>query len=298
MNQRQDLPRRTKAIILALVVIQFFVGAGPVWQREFDWDASILWSYASIPLLVAVALLLHRRLGVRAWLVDTVEITAVKFAVTAVFLTTWLVVWDVRGGKRPRPAPPPVPAAEARPARVETRPPAPRTSAVEGQVVGGAGALVFVSAGAEAFSFQPRPPPAQLENDGKGFRPGALAVQVGQALRLRSADGRLHTLLAKKPGGTWVRNLPVPGGGVNEVAFEDPVGLTTVECKVHGRAEGSGLLAILDHPLWAVADAEGRFTIQGVPPGEGTLTAAALDGGTWHAPYRAEAGQRAPVVLR
>jgi hypothetical protein len=300
MTERTELPRRTKAIILALVVAQFMVGAGPVWRREFDWDASILWSYATIPALVAVALLLHRRLRLRAWAVGTVEIAAAKFAITAVFLTAWLVAWDVRDGQRPRPGPPERPTAPAaRPARTETRPRAPRTSSVMGQVMGGAGALVFVSAGPESFSFD-LPPPATLAHDGHGFLPRALAVQPGQALRLRSSNGRLHTLLARKHGGTWVRNLPVPGGGgVNEVAFEEPVGLTSVECQVHGAAEGSGLLAILDHPLWAVADAEGRFAIQGVPPGAGELTAVALEGGrTWHAAYQAEAGRPAEVVLR
>jgi hypothetical protein len=38
--------------ILAVAVVQFLVGHGRVWNKPFDWDRSILWSYATIALLV------------------------------------------------------------------------------------------------------------------------------------------------------------------------------------------------------------------------------------------------------
>ncbi|HYV49881.1 MAG TPA: hypothetical protein VFA20_33730, partial [Myxococcaceae bacterium] len=98
-----------------MVVVQFLIGAGPVWRRPFDWDASILWSYASIPVLVAAVLAWQRKLRWKGWLLDTVEITAVKFAITATFLVVWLVSWQVRGGQRPPPPPPGPVATEPRP---------------------------------------------------------------------------------------------------------------------------------------------------------------------------------------
>ena len=66
-------------------------------------------------------------------------------------------------------------------------------------------------------------------------------------------------------------------------------------------------MVILDHPLWAVADAGGRFALEGVPPGEGELTAVVMGGAGGpgdsgssqvSAPYRAVAGQRGEVTLR
>lgn len=293
-----SLSRRAKWTILAVVVAQFLIGAGPVWRRPFDWDASILWSYASIPVLVAAVLAWQRQLRWKAWLLDTVEITALKFAITATFLVAWLVSWQARGGPRPPPPPPVVSAAsEPRPPRPpDTRPRAPRTASVGGTAP--PGALVFVSRGVEAYAFEP-PPPATLAHDGRGFVPPALGVQVGQVLKLRSADGRLHTLLAKKVGGSWVRNVPITGGGQTQLTFEEPVGAVALECKVHGASEAPGVLAILDHPLWAVADAGGRFALEGVPPGEGELTAVPAGGAPpLRAPYRAVAGQRAEVSLK
>jgi hypothetical protein len=292
-----SLSRRAKWTILAVVVAQFLIGAGPVWRRAFDWDASILWSYASIPVLVAAVLAWQRKLRVRAWLLDTVEITAIKFAITATFLVVWLVSWQLRGGQRTPPPPPPVSAAaEPRPARPpDARPRAPRTASLGGTAP--AGSLVFVSRGVEAWSFEP-PPPATLAHDGRGFVPAVLGVQVGQELRLHSADGRLHTMLAKKVGGSWVRNVPITGGGETRLTFDEPVGAVALECKVHGASESPGTLVILDHPLWAVADAGGRFTLEGVPPGEGEVTAVPPGGAApKSAPYRAVAGQRVEVVL-
>jgi plastocyanin len=160
------------------------------------------------------------------------------------------------------------------------------------------GALVFVSRGVEGYSFAPPASDQALAHDGKGFLPPVLGVQVGQVLRLRSADGRLHTLLAKKVGGTWVRNVPIIGGGETQVVFDEPVGAVALECKVHGASEAVGVLAILDHPLWGVADAGGRFALEGVPPGEGELTAVTPGAAPLTAAYRAVQGQRAEVALQ
>ncbi|HVE84128.1 MAG TPA: hypothetical protein VND93_14825 [Myxococcales bacterium] len=293
-----SLSRRDKLAILGVVIAQFLVGAGPVWRRPFDWDASILWSYATIPFLVAGALLWRRRLRWRAWLLDTAEVTAMKFGFTALFLVVWLLSWELRGGQRPPgpgPTSPGVESAPRAPRPPDTRPRAPRTASLQGTAP--PGALVFVSRGVEGWSFE-APPPESLAHDGRGYFPRALGVQVGQVLQLRSADGRLHTMLAKKVGGTWVRNAPITGGGVTQLAFDEPVGVVSLECKVHGAAEAPGVMAILDHPLWAVAGADGRFALEGVPPGEGELTAVVPGGGSTTAPYRAVAGQRAEVSLR
>src|SRR5262245_49313089 len=169
-----SLSRRAKVIILAVVVVQFLIGAGPVWRRPFDWDASILWSYATIPPLVGVALALERKLGVKALLLDTVGLVAWKFAITSTFLVVWLLVWQLGGGQRPptQPPAPAPPAAEEEPPRAarlpDARPRAPRTASLGGTAP--AGSLVFVSRGVEAYAFE-APPPAELAHDERGFVP-------------------------------------------------------------------------------------------------------------------------------
>lgn len=88
-----SLPLR--ALLLTLAVAQFFIGHGPVWRRGINWDYSILYSYASIPILVALALALKRRLAWVPWLLHSIEIGCVKFGVTAGFLLALLII---RGG--------------------------------------------------------------------------------------------------------------------------------------------------------------------------------------------------------
>jgi plastocyanin len=298
------LQRRDKLIVLGIVVAQFLIGMGPVWARPFDWDATILWSYASIPFVVAGALWLRRGWGVRAWALDTIEVTAMKFAFTAAFLLAWLLIGEV-GGRPLAPPPSPVAVEQApvprAPRPPDTRPRAKRTASITGVALLPDGrpmaqALVYVSRGVESSSFEVAPP-AVVENDGRAFAPRALGVQVGQAVRLHSLDGQLHTLLAKKTGGTWVRNAPIPGGGERELVFDEPVGLATLECRVHPD-EARGRVVILDHPLWTVADGNGRFEITGVPPGDGELTAVSEDLAQVRAAYHADDGQAAALTLR
>ncbi|HYV46173.1 MAG TPA: hypothetical protein VFA20_14990, partial [Myxococcaceae bacterium] len=175
-------------------------------------------------------------------------------------------------------------------------PPAEAPATLEGTAA--PGALVFVSKGLEAYAFARSGEPADLAHDREGFVPRALGVQVGQELRLRSADGRLHTLLAKKVGGGWVRNVPITGGGETRVTFDEPVGAVTLECKVHGASEAPGMMAILDHPSWTVADASGRFSLRVALSGEGEVTAASPGSAPVTRPYRVGAGQRVEVTLK
>jgi hypothetical protein len=76
---------------------------------------------------------------------------------------------------------------------------------------------------------------------------------------------------------------------VGELSFDEPVGAVALECKVHGDREARGVMAILDHPLWAVAGADGRYALEGVPPGDGEVTVIAPDGTVRKEKYQAVA---------
>src|SRR5262249_46440537 len=114
----------------------------------------------------------------------------------------------------------------------------------------------------------------RLENDGTRFIPGLGAVQTGQAFVVRSANRELHTLLMTKPDRSWVFNIPMLASGADRsLKFDEPKGLVTLHCTVHGRRDGEAHLAILNHPFFAVTDADGRFRMHGVPRMAGSLTA-------------------------
>src|SRR5262249_43224701 len=129
------------------------------------------------------------------------------------------------------------------------------------------GALVWIDAGLEGYWFPAPREPVEMQNDGHGFQPTVVAVQVGPPLHGRVTDGRTHTLHAKDDRSGALRNLAVPAGAPRTIDFARPLGLVEVNCLVHPRGEAPSWLLVLAHPFFVRADAQGRFALHGVPTG-------------------------------
>ena len=248
---------QTLVVLAASLGIFFFV-AGPVWRHPWSIDASVYWSYAAIPALVAAMLLVTKKWGWRAFLLGTLEVTLLKFGVTYGIAT---VLWAT-GGQPPAPAPVAMPGEKVAPV-------AKRAPASTGELAGHAppGALVWIDGGLESYSFPAPREPVEMQNDGHGFQPTVVAVQVGQPLHARVTDGRTHTLHAKDDKSGALRNLAVPAGAPRTVDFTRPLGLVEVNCLVHPHGEAPSWLLVLAHPFFVRADAQGRFALHGVPTG-------------------------------
>ena len=67
-----------------------------------------------------------------------------------------------------------------------------------------------------------------------------------------------------------------PQGESKEVVFDKP-GIIEVGCEVHEFM--SGIILVSENPYHAVVSEDGTFTIEGVPPGDYTLT-------VWHVEHR------------
>jgi len=276
------LPIADRLAILAVAVTQFLVGHGRVWTQPFDWDRSILWSYATIALLVFADLAVRRRLHLLGWFLHTLELSAVKFVLTAGFLVMYLITHP----KIPDPGrePPQQPAVVSQPlaARRNLKPTVIAEGSrgeIHGRVIdrdgrGIQGALVFISDGLKDLVFAPPEEPVTLENNGKAFVPPIAAVQTGQPLSARSANHELHTLLLTKSDRSWVMNVPLLASGQSRtIQFDDARGLVAVHCTVHGSREGEAHLAILDHPFFAFSGVDGHFVLQRIPSGNLTISA-------------------------
>src|SRR5262249_1343825 len=109
-----------RLVILAIALVQFLIGHGPVWLKPFDWDRSIVWSYVTIAVLVALALARRPRLRAVTWLLHTVELVGIKFVLTASFLLAFLITHP-RATPRAEVLPTPAPRSEVR-ARVKSKP--------------------------------------------------------------------------------------------------------------------------------------------------------------------------------
>jgi hypothetical protein len=279
-----DAPRPADPPLLSLTPAQFGLSlaaalaiflfvTGPVWKHPGDigrLDWAILWSYVAIPFLVAGCLLASRRWSLRALLLDALALTLVKYVVTStIAIVLWATVAPPRGAEPlpPRPAAPVVPEAAIVPTPIDAK----RTGAVQATVVGPdgrpvEGALVYVAAGLESYVFVPPVEPVTLTNDGSGVLPRLAVAMVGQRIQGRSADGRLHTLVASAGGATWFNAPLLSSGEPTVVRAPGARGVAEVGCNVHP-AEPKSRLLVLGHPFFARSDAGGRAMLRGVPEG-------------------------------
>lgn len=99
-------------------------------------------------------------------------------------------------------------------------------------------------------------------------------VQANQPILARSADGKLHTLVAVKDGRTLFNTPLLPSGEPSHVSFGEAKGLVTLHCNVHrGTSEAEEQILVLGHPFFATTGEDGSFALRGVPAGRVKLAA-------------------------
>lgn len=274
---------------LAIAVGIFLFASGPVWQHPWDIGAlnrAIFYSYAPIPLLVLGGLAWKKRLGIKAFVVDLLVLTLLKYSIT---FGIALVLWSLQGA-------PPVAAqtihpaahaahpAAAAPAEAPTPVPEEKAGVVSGIVVDSvgkpvAGALAYIAAGLDGWVFAPPTTDLVLENNGKGLSPAVAIAQLRAPLAARSTNGQLHTFVATHDGKTLI-NVPLLSSSLRTpIAFTEAHGLIEVRCSVHQHlgTEQASTLLVLTHPFSAITGDDGRFVFRGVPAG--ALRLAAWDRG-------------------
>jgi len=125
--------------------------------------------------------------------------------------------------------------------------------------------LVRVSKGLEGKSFEAK---GQRVIDQKGcsYFPHVQAVMVGQDLEIRSSDPTMHNIkMTSKHNGNF--NLGIPAGASPSIkSFKKPeIGTLKLKCDIHPWMAAH--LHVLDHPFYAITQADGTFEIKGLPAG-------------------------------
>jgi hypothetical protein len=132
--------------------------------------------------------------------------------------------------------------------------------------------LVYVSKGLPAGKSYPTPSqPATFDQKGCMYGPHVTALMVNQDFHVTNSDPVAHNIhpLAKV-NKEWNKSQP-PGSGPIDEKFDKPEITIPVKCNIHPWMRG--YVAVLDHPFFAVSDADGKFTIKGLPAGHYTVTA-------------------------
>ncbi|MBK8285820.1 MAG: hypothetical protein IPK97_13640 [Ahniella sp.] len=115
----------------------------------------------------------------------------------------------------------------------------------------------------------PVPPanPAIMTTRRKQFVPRILALPVGGSVQFPNEDPILHNAFSTSTDNAF--DTGQYGKGQGKIHTFDRVGLVRVYCNVHHSMYG--FILILDTPFHTRADAQGRFALTGLPPGEGEL---------------------------
>jgi plastocyanin len=107
--------------------------------------------------------------------------------------------------------------------------------------------------------------PIVLDQKNCAYQPSVLAVRAGQPLLIRNSDGVLHNVHAFAKSNPPF-NIGQPIAGMEARRTMRVAEIISVRCDIHEWMEAS--LAVFEDPYFGVSDADGRFSIDGLPPGE------------------------------
>ncbi|MGD8497168.1 MAG: carboxypeptidase regulatory-like domain-containing protein [Gemmatimonadales bacterium] len=136
-----------------------------------------------------------------------------------------------------------------------------------------ANVFVFVSEGLGDRTFPTAQQPVEIDQDGCRYHPHVLGIQVGQPLLIHNSDDVLHNINTESTKNRPF-NISQPSAGMESTrTFNTAEVMIPVKCDVHGWMHA--YIGVTDSPYHAVTDANGNFTIEGLPPGTYTIEA-------WH----------------
>lgn len=166
----------------------------------------------------------------------------------------------------------PLDAQCAREFRAAGLPPTTRHFVV-GRDNGLANVFVMVTAGLPNREWPVPQRPASLRLRGCLYENPIIGVQTGQRL-LVSNDGRIMHNVHNMPNQNREKEANkamLPRSGPLEYVFENPEFFMRFKCDVHPWE--FAYVSVLEHPFFAVTDANGNFAIDGLPPGRYTIEA-------------------------
>lgn len=134
-------------------------------------------------------------------------------------------------------------------------------------------AFIYVREGLEGTNFPAPSAPAEIDQAGCRYTPHVTGVTVNQPVEFVNSDETLHNVHSISRGNKAF-NFGLPKKNMTrQQVFTAPEIMVHLKCDVHSWM--SAWIGVVPHPFFAVSDAEGNYTIRGLPPGTYTLEA-------WH----------------
>lgn len=131
--------------------------------------------------------------------------------------------------------------------------------------------FVWVKDGLGNYIYDPPGGPVTLTQEACHYVPHVFGIRVGQSLEVVNSDETLHNIHAT-PRTNQEFNKGQPMKGMKDThTFTAQEVLVPFKCDVHGWM--NAFVGVVDHPFFAVTDAEGKFELKGLPPGTYTVEA-------------------------
>jgi plastocyanin len=128
--------------------------------------------------------------------------------------------------------------------------------------------LYLETAPQRAFE-QPEPGRATLDQRNETFVPHVLAVTTGTVVDFPNSDRIYHNVFSLSKTARFDLGRYAAGRS-KSVRFDKP-GIVRVFCDIHSHM--NAFILVFSHPFFAVTDEEGRYRIDGVPPGNYNVVA-------------------------
>jgi len=139
----------------------------------------------------------------------------------------------------------------------------------EQAVPGAAGAVVAYEPDGRAARSEPRA--AEIATQEKRFLPRVLVVPARSSVAFPNHDPIFHNVFSVSPGNRFDLGR-YREGETRSTRFDRP-GLVRVYCNVHQQMVA--YVMVVETPFHTIADEQGRFRLEGIPAGRGTIVA-------WH----------------
>lgn len=140
-----------------------------------------------------------------------------------------------------------------------------------GDAVGEAGEVVVYYRPKTPVELQPPAEPLIMATEGKRFSPRVLPLVVGSTVEFPNRDPILHNVFSLSRNNSF--DLGLFGPDRSESHQFETLGLVRVYCNVHQSMVAHVL--VLDTPFFVTTGEDGRFELDALPAGPGTLYA-------WH----------------
>jgi len=132
-----------------------------------------------------------------------------------------------------------------------------------------ANVLVYVKDGLGNRNFDPPQQSVNIKQEGCRYVPHMVAT--GQPVRFEDADQTLHNIHSMSKHNSEWNQSQMPNSQPLDKTFSNPELMIPIKCNQHPWMHM--YLSVIGNPFFAVTGKDGKFTLQGLPPGTYTIAA-------------------------